>query len=421
MKKIKYFILLVIVITSCSSTPIPHNSDVIVPNDFFGFVHVVNSYTLEEINHASNLGADWILETFYWSRIEKEKGIFDFSRYDKWVEPAKINGKKVVAVLAYSNDWISNKRYVSNNDIPHYLNFIEATVKHFKGKVDAWQIWNEPNWIFWNGNNKEYFELARQAAAKIREVDPDAYIIGGGLLRTPKNFIRGMHKAGCFENLNALSFHPYAVTPIGSMKLHDDFIKILNELQFKGEIWITEIGYPTGGLYPHSVSMENLPSYVIKTITAASAKGTRTLLWYELYDKYNKGEEKNKAESEYFFGLTYPDFSWKNGAFAYKLCADFLPGSKYMPELPQRNNIPSNIVIFCFVDGKSGLNTLILWNDRNNSFNVKINLPDTFNMYNISTGESVNLPNETVLKVTNTPIFITWQGEKNVKLSRDIK
>jgi len=365
----------------------------------------------------------WILETFYWSMIENQRGVFNFSRFDDYVNAGKENNKKVLAVLAYDTPWLDNKnKYISKENIPHFLNYVEKVVTHCKGRVDAWQIWNEPNWIFWKGSNKEFYELTRITAEKIREIDPDAYIIGGGLWRSPKFFIRGMNKAGAFKDLDAISFHPYATNPRGSMKLHDNFLKYMSKIKFNGEVWITEVGYPTAGLYPTSVSMQNLPSFVIKTMTGSTARGARTLFWYQFSDPYNIGEYPNKHDSEMFFGLTYPDRSKKAGAFSYELCARFLPGSTYTPQLPKKDNIPKGIVSFCFMSNDdTGYNTLILWNDKKKTRKIRVTLDTQFTIHDISTGNSIIMPKESILDINRIPIFITWQGTGTPEISGNLR
>ncbi|MCL2186309.1 MAG: endo-1,4-beta-xylanase [Treponema sp.] len=419
MKRLKETITLFFIIfnfISCSSAPVKYSDSEIIPNDFFGLVHagkLIDHYPLLD-----ELGSVWFLQTFYWNDIEPVQGEFDFKLYDNFVNLAKENGKKVIAVMGYSTSWTSDKgRYISKENIPYFLNYLETTVNRYKGFVDAWQIWNEPNHIFWKGTDSEFFELSRLSAQRIRETDPDAYIIGGGMLRTPVQFIKGMHKSGAFENLDAISFHPYAINPYWSMKHYDNFIDTILKLNFKGEIWITEIGYPTGGLYPTRVSIEKLSSYVIKTIIGSVSRGARTLFWYQFTDPHNEGEYPNKNNSEHYFGLTYPDGTKKSGAFAYELCARYLPGSRYTPLLPVKENIPHNIVSFCFMDGALG-NTLIIWNDIDIKQKIKISLASSFNRHNISTGENNSFSQEIILDITDKPVFITWQGAAAPRISK---
>jgi hypothetical protein len=298
--------------------------------------------------------------------------------------------------------------------MPLFLRYVEETVRHFKGQVDVWCVWNEPNIFFWTGTDSEFFEFSKLTTEVIRKTDPDAYIIGGAFSRTPVGFIKKMQKAGAVEVLDALALHPYDINPSGSMRLYDLFTKTTSEFNYSGPVWITEVGYPTGGWSPAKVSIDKFPAYVVKTITGTAARGARVLLWYHMFDSVEPGQKT--IDSERCFGLNNKDFSRKNGSWAYELCARFLPESRYIPELPKRENIPSNIVSFCFLDGISGDSVLILWNDRKDTQKIELNFQAGALLHDISTGQSVSLPANASLDVTETPLFITWQGPETPRI-----
>jgi len=410
MKKICFLgTLLFMLVLSCATPPIPGAKQVTIPEDFFGIVHAARTQEEKEEKLLKQMGAVWILNTFYWSSIEPEKDHFDYTHYDIYVKEAKKQGKKIIGVLGYSTNYAQpqNKYYVSKKQMPFFLRYVEETVRRYKGQVDAWCVWNEPNILFWKGTRSSFFELSKLATDVIRKTDPDAYIIGGSFCRTPAGFIKSMHKSGALEGIDALAFHPYALNPSGSMQLYDKLTKTLSEINYSNPVWVTEVGYPTGGWYPNKVSLDEFPSYIVKTISGAAARGARALLWYHMFDSLDKNEKS--LNSENFFGLNFKDYSRKAGSFAYELCARFLPGSRYIPELPQRKNIPSNIVSFCFLGGSSGNNTLIIWNDKKQKVNIELNLPANALLHDISSGQSALLPAD-ALNITDKPLFITWQG-----------
>jgi hypothetical protein len=389
---------------------------VTVPEDFFGIVHAARTLEAEEYKLLDQMEVKWVLNTFYWGSIEHQKDVFDFSSYDLFVNGAKKQGLKIIGVLGYSNNFYSNGKsnyYISKENMPFFLRYVEEIVRHYKGQVDVWNIWNEPNIKFWQGSRKEYFELTKLTAQKIRETDPNVYIIGGAFCRSPTGYIKSMHKAGAIKELDALSFHPYDLNPAGSMRIYDSFAKTLSEINYTGPVWVTEIGFPTGGWYPNSVSENKFPSFIVKTIAGIASRGARVLLWYHMFDSLDIG--KKSLDSENYFGLNHKDFTRKAGSYAYELCARFLPGSRYVPELPQRENIPSNIVSFCFLNEISGnntpgINTLILWNDRKSNQQIELNLQAPALLHDISTGQNTTLPTDTTLDITNKPLIITWQG-----------
>lgn len=422
--KKQLFVYFSLFIFSCSSTPISRFNSINVPEDIFGIVHAGKTNSQEEYLLLDELGAKWILNTFSWRNIEKEKGKFDFSMYDEYVDTAKKAGKKIVAVLGFEAPWIfpdgNSKKFISPENYHHYLNYVEETVRHYKGRIDVWEIWNEPNILrFWKGSKKVFFELSRLTALKIKEIDPDAHVIGGAFSLAPRGFIKKMHKAGALDDLDGIAFHPYGLNPAFSMRTYDKFLDILSEINYSQPVWITEVGFPTGGWYPTKVSLDGLPSHVIKTISGAAARGARVLLWYEMFDSYKEGDLA--SDSEKYFGLAYSDFRRKEGAWAYELCATFLPGARYEKDYPIKENIPKGIIVMCFLEGHSGNNTLILWNDKICTQKIDLYLPAPAFIYNISTGEKKPLEEKTRLDINKTPLFITWQEEIIPQLSTAIK
>jgi hypothetical protein len=200
------------------------------------------------------------------------------------------------------------------------------------------------------------------------------------------------------------------------MRVYDNFTKTLADINYSGDVWVTEMGYPTGGWYPTRVSMNKFPAYIVKTIVGAAARGARVLLWYEMFDSLDAG--KKSMNSEKHFGLIRNDYTRKTGSWAYELCARFLPGSRYVPELPQRENIPSNIISFCFLDGISGNNTLILWNDNKNIQKIELYLPASALLHDISTCQNTPLPANASLGIGEKPLIITWQGMDIPKITK---
>jgi GH35 family endo-1,4-beta-xylanase len=101
------------------------------------------------------MGVSLILHTFYWLDIEPEQGRWNFQGYDTLVNNANERDLKVVGILAYDNWWIhadqKTHKYIPPDRIPDFLEYVRKTVDHFRGRVYAWCIWNEPNFHFWPG------------------------------------------------------------------------------------------------------------------------------------------------------------------------------------------------------------------------------------------------------------------------------
>jgi hypothetical protein len=219
-----------------------------------------------------------------------------------------------------------------------------------------------------------------------------------------------MFKAGAMDDIDIVSFHPYDLNPRGSVILYDKIKKLLAELGYTGEIWVTEVGYPTGGLYPTRVSSSRYPAYIIKTMTGLAVHGAEKTFWYKLFDEYTKDDTQSRFDSERYFGLAYPDFTPKKGGAAYELCARHLAGMEYRPDLPVRTGLPkrTETLYFC---GDNGENTLLLWNNSPFPYSVHLDLNGAEQtIYDIVTGEGKALDTEAPLTLNTTPKFITWKS-----------
>jgi hypothetical protein len=410
------FLAAALLLASCASTSFYSPEPYAVPDDFFGISP--DRSPLEEEDYAilDEFGAVWIRTTASWSGIERQEGVWDFSNWDNYVDKAKAAGKKVIFILGFDNSWLykngKEKRDFTEREIPYFLEYVERIVIRYKGRVDAFEIWNEPNFFFWKGSDKHFFALSAAAAKKIRETDPEAVILAGSTFRVDSGFIRGLFKAGAMEYTNGISVHPYASNALNTVKQIDKLRKILAQFNYPGEIWVTEVGYSTRGIYFSSNNLKTYPEYIVKTMSGLAARGTRNLIWYELLDEFNKDTPPDTWNPSHFFGLIYPDRTRKEGAAAFALCANYLRGAEYRPEAPERLTVPDSVTSFYFGRESDGANTLILWSNSGKK-KVRLALPSSGAIsHSIRGGEAAALPSDSVLTLTKDPLFITWTGTR---------
>jgi len=410
------FTAMILFFSSCASMPMAvFKEDLTIPADYTGIVHAGRTRTEEEFAYLKYLGTSWVLNTFYWSSIESKQNEWDFSGYDTFVDNNKSAGLKVLGVLAYDVKWIhkdgKSHNYIPPERLPEFLQYVRKTAEHFRGKVDAWCIWNEPNFLSWTGTDDEFVELSRQAADAIREVDSEVTLLGGafnrGVFGLPEKFIRKLFESGAMEKTDGIAFHPYELNPARTAMLYDRFKKIVDDYGFGDKIWITEAGYPTGGWYPTKVSEKRFPEYVIKTIVLLAVRGSNKFLWYQMFDPV----DRENADSEDFFGLvrSREDYTSK-GAQAFRLCATYLPGATCYVQEPGRDEIPGSLRMFWFRKKDGG--ALVMWNDGLGSKTIPLQIPGTnHKIHDPVTGNAVSIE-EKIIKVGTMPVFITWQNEE---------
>ena len=93
--------------------------------------------------------------------------------------------------------------------------YVCALTGHFKGRVDWYEVWNEPDWIWKDETLKpaasgtEYGQFVIDTAAAVREGDPDAKVIGGSLCGNNMFFLHAALEAGMGQAIDALTFHEY--------------------------------------------------------------------------------------------------------------------------------------------------------------------------------------------------------------------
>jgi len=381
-----------------------------IPADIAGLVHAGQTNTPEEYALVNRMGASWALATFYWSRIERAEGQWDFDSFDTYVDTARAAGVKVVGVLGYDVAWIhgdgDTHRYIPPDKLPLFLEYVRRTTAHFKGRVDAWCIWNEPNFHFWNGSKEEFFVLARQAADVVKEADPDVTLLGGafnrGVSGLPTAYIRGLFESGAMEKVDAVAFHPYELNPARTAQLYGAFRSLVAEYGFADRIWITEVGYPTGGWYPTATTEKQFPAYVVKTFVNLATGGAQKIFWYQLFDP----PRRVRRNSEDFFGLVRSagDYTSK-GAEAFRLCAVHIAGTIYRPDRVPRAGLPRSLRVFYF-EQPTGGGTLVLWNDGG-AAHVTLQTPAGSALHDPVSGSSAALSAETTLTVGAMPVFIT--------------
>ena len=416
-------LLLIFDFLSCASVSQPERH---IPADYAGIVHAGSTRTPQEFNYVKTLGMRWTLHTFNWSIIEAEPGLWDFEYYEDLVDMAEEAEIKIIGILAYENLNVQankySQRYIPPHEIPLFLEYVRRTVTHFRGRVDAWCIWNEPNTKnFWKGTDAEFYELTRLTADVVRKADSNVLLLGGavnrGVFGLQKKFINGLFESGSMDKVDGVAFHPYELNPVRTARLYDDFQKLVKPWGFDKKIWITEAGYPTGGLYPTKVAEKKFSAYVIKTFTLLAVRETHMLLWFQLFDPV----KRNFLDSEDFFGLTRSRENYTSkGAEAFKLCATFISGTQLNMRDLRCENTPSSLNAYYFNGEKT--NTLVLWNNNNAKVKIRAVLPGTdHTLHDIKTGAVTAIQADLQIRVGSEPVFITWQagGEQPVVLKKE--
>lgn len=174
------------------------------------------------------MGASTIVEYFPWAYSEPKPGQYNWDHADLVVEHARRQGLRVVARLDYVPEWArpeqSSTRFLPEDRFAAFAAFTGAFADHFRDRVDAVIIWNEPNLAFeWGGRAPDpaaYTRLLVAAYQAVKAVDPTMQVWAAGLAPSLARdgdeaamsdlaFLEGMYSAGAAPYFDALALHAY--------------------------------------------------------------------------------------------------------------------------------------------------------------------------------------------------------------------
>lgn len=235
-----------------------------------------------------------------WAALEPTKGNYVWNQLDGELAQATQNGiNDITLVVAGTPAWAAKGEApesalwigpnsaappASNND---WIDFLTALATRYKGKIDYYQIGNEPNSPkFWAGTPEELASLVTLAKNTIKKIDPKAKIIAPPIALSEKvkagagdKWWAGLKKANW--PVDAVAFNIYPNVKGGVEYFADQTILVKKNLAkqgWNGELWVTEMSYvDRTGKVPAAQTQREL---VARSYWAARDLGITKLYWY---------------------------------------------------------------------------------------------------------------------------------------------
>ena len=160
----------------------------------------------------------WVRIDFEWIGIEPQPGVFHWQVYDAIVAAAELRGLAVLGILAYTPAWATdgNPRSGVPRQIADWEDFCFRAATRYRGRVQAWELWNEPNLDkFFAGSPSQYIDrILVPGAHALRAADPAALVGGPGLAHLTSGdsdwynwLLEVLERAG--DELDFVSHHLY--------------------------------------------------------------------------------------------------------------------------------------------------------------------------------------------------------------------
>ncbi len=124
--------------------------------------------------------------TFPWAEVEPSRGDFRWKKWDWLVDAARRNGLGLVAVLDTSPGWArasedADDPFAPPQDWREFGRFAAAVAARYRGQIEWYQMWHEPNIAPHWGNRPVdaagYVRLLREGYIAIHAEDPAAHVL----------------------------------------------------------------------------------------------------------------------------------------------------------------------------------------------------------------------------------------------------
>lgn len=246
-------------------------------------VYLVGQDVNALVNDLQDLGVTWVKLRVDWRDYEPIQGQINFAALDTIVETLDANLFNILMTVSKTPDWARSSTTESGppDDMANFGTFMGALAKQYVGRVDAYEIWDEPNLRReWNSSvhsigAQSYAALLRAGYDAVKAADPEVLVISAGLAPTGFNdgvnaandrlFLRDLYAAGLADMSDGIGAHPNGwanppdslccAAPVGVQTHYEDpsfyFLSTLNDYrrimseQQDGNtaIWVTKFGW----------------------------------------------------------------------------------------------------------------------------------------------------------------------------------
>jgi len=302
---------------------------------------------------ARQAGFELIRQEFQWEDIEihgkgdfidrrnDPDGVDAWTKYDNIVDLAEQNDLQIIARLSNPPSWSRSLpdeeigALAPPDDFSDFADFASTVATRYRGRVQFYQIWNEPNgndeWGLQDVNPEAYTEMLCLVYEQIKAVDPEAVVLAGALTPTlamdGRNmndliFLQRMYNAGAGDCFDVMSAQGYGLwSGATDQRLKPTVVNFPHHLYLRDlmvrngdaqkPIWISEMGWnvvPEGREARFGrVTEEQQARYTVEgyeRVQSAWPWVGVANTWY-----LKRPADWEKDQSWYYFRLLEPDFT----------------------------------------------------------------------------------------------------------------
>lgn len=317
------------------------------------------------------IGLPMVRERIWWNDVEPRQGVFTWGHYDNLINAYHARGIAVDEIWHDAPEW-AKARPGGGTSIPpnleHLRGFCLEAAKHYRGRVTAWEVWNEPdnNGVFFNGTPKEFYDVMTVAYKALKEGSGGkATVLQGAMCKGVTPFAKDLFALGAGKYTDAFNWHSYEPS--------DNYASILSNYQQACDLgkmptWMTEAGIFLGVSSDGELSTgdahkqcEYVPRSVAQSLACGNAKHFFFLLPY-------------RNENGACLGALRKDLTPNPSVIALSAAVHLLGTSTYLQTVKfegvaaNKRPIPATAVFFSSL---SGGKTAVVWADEKCEMTVK--------------------------------------------------
>lgn len=169
-------------------TPPPTVDDGLRRLDGYGFqAHLYNQDRGLIVDRTVEAGFDWLKQQVEWHQTEPiEKDGFDWRELDKVVAAVSSAELNLFLSVVRAPEWaLGDRAHGPPADPLDFRDFMQALAGRYRGRVQAYELWNEANlareWGYGQIDAGEFVELMLAGHQGVKAGDPQAITVGGAL------------------------------------------------------------------------------------------------------------------------------------------------------------------------------------------------------------------------------------------------
>ena len=208
-------------------------------------------------------GADTVRIDVSWAMLQPDaRGQFSawgVGFVDKVVAMAASRGLHPLITLWMAPDWANGGRgeRVLPDDPADFGAIARWSAARWRGKVSAWEVWNEPNdpYFMRGADPAAYVRLLKAAYRGFKAGAPETPVVFGGTSYVDTDWVARAYAAGAAGSFDVMGTHPYQGMADAPPEKPDDgeretldHVRVLRDLMVRNgdalkPIWFTESGW----------------------------------------------------------------------------------------------------------------------------------------------------------------------------------